>query len=151
MKLEYLMTYNAELKSAIAMGKGPYGTRSFGEVKGGRFEGPKLKGKLLTGGGDWVLVDDKGMGHLDVRANFETDDGAVIYGQYYGRLEFNEAVLAAFASKGDTDYGDSYFIVTPRFETGDERYAWLNDRVCVAEGRIKGGGVEYRCYTVEND
>lgn len=151
MKLEYLMTYNAELKAGVSMGKGPYGARSFGEVAGGRFEGPKLKGSLLTGGGDWILIDDEGMGHVDVRVNFETDDGARIYGQYLGRLEFNEAVQAAFAGGQETDFGDTYFMVTPRFETGDDRYAWLNKKVCVAEGRIGAGGVEYRCYSVEND
>ena len=45
--------------------------------------------------------------------------------------------------------GDQYFRTTPRFETGDTRYAWLNQSVSVAEGRLLPGfGVEYRVYCV---
>ncbi|MGO9431725.1 DUF3237 domain-containing protein [Rhodoblastus sp.] len=47
-----------------------------------------------------------------------------------------------------TDYGDQYFRTTPRFETGDPRYAWLNQSVFVAEGRIGPGKVEYKVYRV---
>lgn len=151
MKLVHLMDYHAELKPAVNVGAGPLGARSFGEVTGGEFEGPKLRGKLLSGGGDWILVDANGVGHVDVRVIFETNDGAHIYAQYYGTLEMNEKVMTAFATGGDTEFGDTYFMVAPRFETGDERYAWLNRKVCVCEGRIRAGGVAYRAYTVEND
>lgn len=151
MKTEYLMTYHATLKPGVVAGPGPLGTRTFAEVTGGTFEGPRLKGTLSTGGGDWILVDSEGMGHVDVRAMFITEDGTTLYGQYLGRLEMNEKVLSALASGGETQFGDSYFMTSPRFETGDERYAWLNHKVCVSEGRIVPGGVEYRCYTVEND
>jgi hypothetical protein len=150
MKLEHLMDYHASLKPAVDVGVGPYGARSFGEVSGGEFEGPRLKGRLLPGGGDWILVDGNGVGHIDVRAIFETDDGARIYAQYHGTLEMNERVMTALATGGDTEFGDAYFMVAPRFETGDERYAWLNDKVCVGEGRIREGGVAYRAYCVEN-
>jgi hypothetical protein len=151
MKLQHLMDYHARLKPAVEIGRGPFGTRSFGEVIDGVFEGPELRGRLLSGGGDWILVDDSGLGHVDVRAIFETEDGAHIYAQYLGILELNEKVMNAFASGGSTEFGDTYFMVTPRFETGDERYAWLNSKVCVCEGRICEGGVEYRAYTLEND
>ena len=37
------------------------------------------------------------------------------------------------------------------FETGDERYAWLNSVVAVAEGRVLPNAVEYRVYACAND
>ena len=49
------------------------------------------------------------------------------------------------------EYGDRYYMVTPRFETGDERYAWLNGLVYVAEGKRTAEGVDYRVYSVVND
>lgn len=151
MKLDYLMTYHATLKPGVPVGPGPYGTRAFGEVTGGAFEGPRLKGTLASGGGDWLLIDADGMGHVDVRAILTTDDGANIYAQYFGRLEMNEAVTNAFANGASTGFGDCYFMTSPRFETGDPRYAWLNHLVTVAEGRILEGGVEYRVFSVVND
>jgi hypothetical protein len=150
MKLELLMTYHATLKPSQPVGRGPYGTRQIAEVTGGRFEGPRLKGEVLTCGGDWILIDDSGIGHLDVRATFKTHDDAYIYAQYTGVLEFNDKVTAAFTAGTGTDYGDTYFMTQPRFETGDERYAWMNQLVTVGEGRLIPGGVEYRLYACEN-
>jgi hypothetical protein len=151
MKLEFLMEYTADLQRPPRnTGAGPFGTRGLAVVTGGSFEGPRLKGKLWAGGGDWWLRGPDGVGRLDVRATFETDDGALIYGQYYGvaRPEGGRPL----APPGEpSEYGDAYFMTAPRFETGDERYAWLNDLVCVAEGKRTAQGVAYRVYAVVND
>ena len=49
----------------------------------------------------------------------------------------------------ETAFGDQYFRTSPRFETGDQRYAWLNQSLFVGEGRVFPGlGVEYRVYRV---
>ena len=37
---------------------------------------------------------------------------------------------------------------SPRFETGDERYEWLNNTFCVAIGTTTNDGVEYEIYAV---
>lgn len=151
MKLEPLMTYRAELKAPVQVGTGPFGARSIFEVTGGWFEGARLKGRILTGGADWLLMDPQGVGRLDVRATFETDDGAWIYLQYYGVLVMNDKVRAALSGGTGIDYGDTYFMTQPRFETGDARYAWLNEVVAVGEGRVLPGAVEYRVFECAND
>jgi hypothetical protein len=148
-QLEFLMSYHADLAPPQAIGEGPLGTRSIHEVTGGSFEGPRLKGEILTCGGDWLLTDRTGRGRLDVRATFRTDDGALIYLQYFGILELNEAAVRAVEGGGSTEYGEHYFMTQPRFETGDSRYVWLNDLVAVAEGRIRAGAVEYRVYACQ--
>ncbi len=148
MNLEHEFTYVANLKPAVEIGAGPFGARSFFEVIGGAIEGKRLKGKVLSGGGDWLLMALDGFARLDVRAQFLTDDGASLYVQYNGMLEMNQRVTDALAKGVSTDYGDQYFRTTPRFETGDPRYAWLNQSVFVAEGRIGPGRVEYKVYRV---
>ena len=151
MKLEFLMEYTAGLERPVqTAGEGPFGTRGLAVVTGGSFEGPRLRGTIRSGGGDWFLRTPDGTGRLDVRITLETDDGALIYVQYYGvdRPEVDRPV----ASPGETsEYGDSYFMTTPRFETGDERYTWLNGLVCVGEGKRAESGVAYRVYSIEND
>ena len=148
MNLEYEFSYVATLKPPVQIGAGPFGTRIFAEVTGGTVEGKRLKGKVLTGGGDWALIGTDGYARLDVRAQFLTDDGAPPYVQYTGLLEMNQKVADALAIGGSTDYGDQYFRTTPRFETGDPRYAWLNKSLFVAEGRFGPGQVEYKVYRV---
>ena len=57
----------------------------------------------------------------------------------------NETLQAAMGNATGTEFGDHYLRVTPRFETGDARYAWMTQTVFVAEGHlIPGFGVEYR-------
>jgi len=150
MNLEYEFTYHASVQAPIPIGAGPYGTRMFFEVTGGEFEGKRLKGKILSGGGDWLLAGPDGFSRLDVRIQLVTDDGAAIYGTYCGLLETNARVQAALSDpKSGTDFGDHYFRTTPRFETGDPRYVWLNQTLFVSEGRVLPGPiVQYRCYRV---
>ncbi|MGH7899760.1 MAG: DUF3237 domain-containing protein [Candidatus Binatia bacterium] len=150
MNLEYELSYRANLKQALPVGAGPYGTRLVVEVLGGSFEGKRLKGKILTGGGDWLLAGPDGFGRLDVRAQFVTDDGAALYLSYFGLLEMNPKVQGALGDpKIGTDFGDHYFRTSPVFETGDPRYAWLNQTLFVAEGHILPGfTVEYKVYRV---
>ena len=151
MKFELSFSYLATLKDPpLPIGPGPFGTRMFFEIDGGKVEGPDLKGRMLGGGGDWILVGADGFGRLDVRGQLMTDDGAAIYIQYQGILEMNDAVMQKLGDpKRSTDYADQYFRTTPRLETGDPRYAWVNRTVFVAEGRFPSvSGVEYRVYRV---
>jgi hypothetical protein len=151
MKLKPLMTYRATLKDPVEIGAGPQGTRNIYDVTGGEFEGPRLRGRILPSGGDWILVDSEGVGRLDVRATFETEDGARIYVQYYGVVEINEKVAAALERGEETQYGDAYFMTQPRFETGDEKFSWLNRVMAVAEGRVLPSAVEYRVFELALD
>lgn len=150
MKLEPLMTIHADLKPPVDHGAGPYGTRLLFDVTGGHFEGARLRGTLRPSGGDWLLLDAEGVGHLDVRITLETDDGARIFVQYYGVIVMNEAVNKALAPGGSIAYGDTYFMTQPRCETGDARYKWLDRVIAVAEGRVVSGNVEYRVFEVVN-
>jgi hypothetical protein len=54
----------------------------------------------------------------------------------------------AMAPGGSTGFDDQYFRTTPRLETGDERYAWVNSTLFVGEGRMTEAGVEYRIYGI---
>jgi hypothetical protein len=148
MELVHEMTYHAMLR-LMPVGDGPFGTRLFFDAYEGRLEGPRISGTFKGGGGDWLLAGSDGFGRLDVRVQIETDDGAFVYIQYHGLIEINEKIQAAMASSEGTDFSDQYFRITPRFETGDPRYAWLNQSVFVGEGRFYPGfGVEYRVYRV---
>jgi hypothetical protein len=88
------------------------------------------------------------VGHLDVRATLRTDDGVNLYLQYFGVVIFNDKTNDSLAGNKDADFGDTYFVTQPRFETGDERYKWLNRIMVVAEGRILHHAVEYQMFEV---
>lgn len=142
-------TFTARLAPSVAIGAGPLGTRRIREVLGGEVRGERINGSVGTGGGDWVLVGPDGWGRLDVRLTIHTDDGAHLFVQYFGVIEYNDAAHAANAGERSSDYGDHYFRTAPRLETGDPRYAWVNQTLFVGEGRLHPGPiVEYRVHRV---
>jgi hypothetical protein len=149
MQLEHVFDYHVALKPPVPIGAGPYGLRMFYEVSGGEVSGPKLNGKAMSGGGDWVLIGNDGFARLDVRGQIETADGATVYMTYSGVMELNERMAKAAATGGETAFDDQYFRITPHFETGDERYRWLTQSVFVGRGRAHPGpGVAYEVFRV---
>lgn len=86
----------------------------------------------MAGGGDWEIVrdhEDQQTAHLDTRYNLLTHDGAVLYLQTTGTRTGKKEVLEAL---GEGKIGpDAYRMrLHLTFETGDERYSWLNRSVC---------------------
>ena len=150
MNLEHEFTFEAELSpSTLMLGAGPYGTRAIITVTGGWAKGERVNGTFTGAGGDWVLIGPDGYGRLDVRGQIQTDDGAILYITYGGLLEMNEKVMAAMGGGGQgTDFDDHYFRTTPRLETGDPRYTWVNQTLFVGRGRLGPGTVQYEVYRV---
>ncbi len=152
LKTEFLYEIEGILGDRIPVGTSPLGTRIIANVVGGSFEGPKLKGKVLNSGADWMLSRSDGRNALDVRIAMETDDGAVIYVTYNGRLYWPEELAGRLFNPdtvADVDPSEYYFRITPYFETGSDKYAWLNNIVAVGVGRITAEGVGYSVYEVK--
>jgi Protein of unknown function (DUF3237) len=149
MELVYEFSFTAALNEAVPVGDGPFGTRRIREVLSGEVTGERIRGTVGTGGADWVLVGPDGYGRLDVRLTLHTPDGAHIYVQYFGVIEYTEAALAANAGERSSDWDEHYFRTSPRLETGDPRYEWVNRTLFVARGRLHPGPVvEYQVFRV---
>ncbi|NJM33953.1 MAG: DUF3237 domain-containing protein, partial [Rhodomicrobium sp.] len=126
----------ARLAIVVDIGAGPRGQRLVIPFKGGRFEGPKLRGEVLVTGGDWLLHRADGVFELDVRRTLRTDDGHHIYAAYRGILTGSAESLGRMGRGEAVPAADLYFRTTPVFETGSEKYAWLNRIVTVGIGAI---------------
>jgi hypothetical protein len=117
---------------------GPMGARVIVEVTSWEMEGERIKAKLKgAAAADWATVTPDGtILSIDVRATVETDDGAAVFIQYNGRSD---------ASGG---FGSCPNYIAPRFETGDERYAWLNRIQAVGKGIVSPAldGIEYELF-----
>jgi len=125
------------------LGAVPQGTRVIAAIAGGTFEGPRLRGKVLPGGGDWTLLRADGVLELDLRITLETDDGALIGMSSFGLRHGPAEVLAALSRGEPVDPSEYYFRTAPRFETSAPQYAFLNRVMAIASGDRRAGGPIY--------
>ncbi len=146
---EFLFELFAELGAVRDLGQTPVGNRRIAEVAGGSFEGPRMRGLILpAAAGDWLIFRPDGVLQLDVRITLETDDGALIFMSYRGVRHGPDDVMARLNAGGDVDPSEYYFRTAPFFETGSEKYAWLNSIICVGTGHRVPAGPVYRVYQV---
>lgn len=126
----------------------PWGAYSIGYIEHGEFDGQRLKGRVLPGGGDWPSLSNDGQDSysVNVRAVWETHDGARIYVQYYGYIVLPPMLIESAAPLHQLDPTAYYFRTAPTFRTGDARYTWLNKVLCVGVGRFTEAGLGYRIF-----
>ena len=148
MRLQALFKADIELAPAQELGAGPLGRRRIIAITGGRFVGERLSGRVLPGGADWQVIRADGVAELDARYTLETADGALIYVRNHGFRHGPAEVLKRLAAGENIDPAQYYMRTTPLFETGDERYAWLNGVVCVASGARRPAAVELEVFEV---
>lgn len=117
-------------------------------VLGGTFEGPRLRGRVLPGA-DWVLFRPDGAMLIDVRLALQTDDGATIAMSYVG-LAYGHVpdAMARFRRREVVADADISVHTTPRFETGDARYDWLNRVTAVSNGNRDESGPYYHVFEI---
>jgi Protein of unknown function (DUF3237) len=134
-----LCTAVAHLKEPLLIPNGLTGVRVVAEVERFEMTGERLAAQVKgSTTADWMTLGPDMIGTLDVRAMFETHDGALVYCWYHGRLDLSNGPEGAH----------SY--AAPLFETGDERYAWLNKIQAVAKGALSENSrrLDYEFYEV---
>lgn len=148
--LQSALLYEAtiELGAPLEVGAGPRGTRQIFSVLSGRFEGPELRGELVPAVRDWFLQRPDGVGELDVRSTLRTDDGALILAVERGVVWGPPAVMARVSAGEEVDPADYYFRTQIAYETGTERYAWLNRTLAVGLGRLTATGVRFAVHRI---
>jgi hypothetical protein len=130
----------------------PLGIRSTSLVRAGTITGERITGRMLPGGGDWMLFDAEMVGHIDVRYAIETDDGAIIQVSYNGRLAFHGDALQRFRDGQQLAEDDYYLRIAPTFEA-PAAYGWLNQVQAIGMGIIQpgtdgGSSVRYRIHEI---
>ena len=145
----FVMRLNVAYNQTQPIGAVAGGERAIFPVVGGTFEGPRLRGRVLPHGADWVIWRSDGAMVIDVRTALETDDGALISMQYVGlACGTTPESSERFRRREVLPYEDIYVRTTPRFETADPRYEWLNRVIAVANGARTPDGPMYHVFEI---
>jgi hypothetical protein len=143
-----LFVFVIDVAKPSIIGKTPGVERRVGEITGGRFEGERLKGRILSGGSDWQSVRTDGTWDLNVRFVMETDDGHLIGMTYRGLRHGPREIIDAIARGEEVSPSGYYFRIAPFFETASEKYGWLNNIVAVGLGHRLPTGPIYQIFEV---
>ena len=112
-----------ELGPRLSVSDGPWGNRSVVSISSINLEGPRITAAAAGQvNADWLTTSNDGtIVALNVRAVLSTHDGAIVIIRYRGRMKL--VAKPPFVA-----------YVAPLFETGDERYRWLNSLQAVGKG-----------------
>jgi hypothetical protein len=148
--LQHEMTYRFKVRGPLGRTDGsPRGTREYWEMTEGSLTGPRLNATIGMPGGDWMVYGSDSFGRPNVRVQLVTDDRALILLHYTGLVERTEVFTAAAEAGRETDWQDQYMRMAMTFDTGAQKYEWLNQSLFVARGRLVGKNeIEYDIYRV---
>lgn len=149
-KLEHLYYVEVDVADAMKAGKLPQGSYMIIPITGGKFVGDELNGNIECVGADWNMMNIKipMTSNISTRYLLHTNDDAYISLITNGRVNLNLKGIQA-KKKGISDPVNSYFKQHLMFETADERYAWMNNELCVATVQLgEGGKICYDAYKI---
>ncbi len=132
--LELLFEVRATLETPILVGEVPEGARRVVPIRGGTFEGVRLRGTVVPGGADWQYLRADGVMVVEAQYLLRTDDGVIIQVNNRGMRHGPEAVMRRLGAGESVDPAEYYFRATPRLSAPAGRYAWLNRRVFLCSG-----------------
>jgi hypothetical protein len=137
-KVEKLFNVEISLGEELDIGNIGKGYMSVTQISGGFFYGDKINGKVLKFGADWG-VECNGVNIIDSRYILQTEEGSYISVHTTGRLKISPENMNQINEGKTIAPNQYYFRENVFFETGDERYQWLNGIIAFSILGIKDG------------
>lgn len=120
----------------IDMGKTCRGDTLLSPGDKGYFSGAELSGEVIPAGMGVTYTPAPGVNDIESTMLLKTDDGAYVIMEMKAFLNIGEAVEAKLMKGEYADPGEYYFKGTVIFRTGDDRYKWMERKVCICETEI---------------
>ena len=131
-ELEFAMQLKVSLGETFSINNTQHGRRTVIPITGGTFEGPNIKGTIISGGADYQLANADGRSEIEAIYCIKTDDGVYIHVR-------NRGIIAN--SKDANGNPSFYFRCAPQFEApADSKYGWLNNSLFLCAPSFSAGG-----------
>lgn len=145
--LEPAFEVRVEMEPPVRIGTGPREQLHFVAITGGTVSGPRFRGTVLPGGGDWY-VDRDGVVELDARYLIQHEDGTVVDVVNRGYWHADPATTTRLDAFEDVDERDYYYRTSPQFRTDAPQHAWMARTVFVGLARQEGRTICIRFFSV---
>lgn len=134
--LEFVCELQVTTSETQVVGKTAHGERRIIPITGGTFEGPLLKGTVLSGGADYQFVNPENTRtEIEAIYSIKTDDGYLIHIRNEGVVFRTPEVMEKLGKGEAPDWNEIYFRAAPKFEAPmDSPYNWMNNAIFVCKG-----------------
>jgi hypothetical protein len=149
-ELSFAFEFRVDVGPIVSIDDTEGAERGFTPIIGGTVEGPRLRGTVLPGGGDWWVRRSPDTIALEAHYLVQAEDGAAIdvVNRGYYRTETPE-LLEHLMEKGEkVDPARLYYRTSPVFRAGHPAHEWLAENVFVGMAREEAGQVCIRFYLV---
>jgi hypothetical protein len=147
-QLEHVADLVVTIHAPIEIGRISGNLRRMIPIASGEVKGPKLFGKVVSGGADYQMLRADGVSELEARYVIELNDGGLVYVENRG-IRFGPPELMEKIRRGEpVDPALIYFRSTPRFETAVPGYEWLMRHLFLCSGARYPDRVELRFFQV---
>jgi hypothetical protein len=138
--LDFVFEIRAEVTDSLHIGHGDGEKTEFTPITGGSVDGPRLRGTVLPGGGDWSNTRGA-VCELEARYLIRAEDGAVI--DIVNRGYYHPDAASPDQFDGDLKVTETghYFRTSPVFRTDAPAHRWLAETVFVGLARPEGENV----------
>jgi hypothetical protein len=143
-----IIRVDADLAEPLQFGHSPYGERRVINILGGTISGPRVSGKILSGGADWQIIRADGVADIFAKYTFQADSGGLVLVTSSGLRHGPPDVIAKLARGEAVDHSLYYFRTLVRFETADPSLDWLNRILTIAVGAREKARVRLDLYEV---
>lgn len=134
-ELEFVFEAQGKLAEPIVFGETYEGIRRIIPILDGTFEGPDIKGSIMTAGAaDWQFTRYDNVTQAEATYALRTDDGVLIQVQNFGLRHGPDDVMKRLAAGETVDPHEYYFRANPRFKAPAGKYDWLNRSIFVCSG-----------------
>jgi len=132
--LQLLFEARGVLDASMVVGQTPEGLKRVVPILGGTFEGPRMRGTLVSGGADWQYVRSDGVTVVEARYLLRTDDDVLIEVHNRGLRHGPEETMRRLAAGEHVDPREYYFRAAPSLSAPAGKYDWLNKSLFLCTG-----------------
>jgi len=146
--LNFIFEANVTLGAPQELGATAAARSRFVPITGGTVSGPKMKGTILSGGGDWQEIGNDGVTLIHARYLMKASDGTAIAIDNPGVRVASPDIIARLTAGEDLDPALYYFRTTPSFQVAKGPHDWLRRSVFICQGIRHPQSVALRFFQV---
>ncbi len=138
--LKFVYQLKLQVADPVVIAGGPRGSRYLINIESGTYRGvdPDFCGDIIAPSSDLAVGHTDGSGvTLKVNVTMKNHDGAILLGTAEGRSD-----------RDTSNPRNSKIQISKTFETGEERFRWMNNQVFVGKGFKKGNEVTINYFQV---